>query len=244
MDPHQQQQEWQMRHDEVVAALTAAARTERAPGEAMDFADFLASVTTSVAANLGSLDRLIAGRPGSWEADLVYNLALGTAGDHPEGLYPYRTEPVIVPLNVRELVAESMGWEATLDGVENALFNSVPTIQGIGADGAVVEYADDAAIDAQNAAFEAAKAKITRAYARYGEAFTAAVQAKAATIKGLTVPVTVRVEADPDTFSAEVRNPEEWALNTDPLVLQLWTHARDSLPAPTADFGTEHTGET
>ena len=42
----------------------------------------------------------------------------------------------------------------------------------------------------------------------------------------------------------EVRNPEEWALNTDPLVLQLWTHARDSLPAPTADFGTEHTGET
>ena len=53
-----------------------------------------------------------------------------------------------------------------------------------------------------------------------------------------------RVDADPDTFSAGVRNPEEWAPDTDPLVLQLWTHARDSLPAPPADFGAEHTEET
>ncbi|MHB8694212.1 MAG: hypothetical protein ACYDHH_23475 [Solirubrobacteraceae bacterium] len=45
-----------------------------------DFGGWLASVLASVAAELGSTFALTAGRPGSWEADLVQQLVKGTVG--------------------------------------------------------------------------------------------------------------------------------------------------------------------
>jgi hypothetical protein len=54
-----------------------------------DFADWLAHVLATVAARLGSTDALIAGRPGSWEADLVQRLVAGTVGYDDEHLADY-----------------------------------------------------------------------------------------------------------------------------------------------------------
>jgi fructose-1-phosphate kinase PfkB-like protein len=45
-----------------------------------DFAGWLASILANVAAKLGSSDALTAGRPGSWEAELVQQLTKGTVG--------------------------------------------------------------------------------------------------------------------------------------------------------------------
>lgn len=57
-----------------VRAVLQAARNEHS------FAEWLAQVLAQVAGQLGSSDALIAGRPGSWEADLVDRLVKGTVG--------------------------------------------------------------------------------------------------------------------------------------------------------------------
>jgi hypothetical protein len=66
-----------------VKAVTAAARNEH------DFGGWLSLVLVRAAAQLGSLDALTEGRPGSWEAELVDRLARGLAFDD-EGLAAYR----------------------------------------------------------------------------------------------------------------------------------------------------------
>ena len=69
--------------DQAVQAVSAAARNEH------DFGGWLSLVLVRAAAQLGSLDALTAGRPGSWEAGLVDQLARGLAFDD-EGLAYYR----------------------------------------------------------------------------------------------------------------------------------------------------------
>ena len=71
---------------QAVAAVTAAARAEH------DFGGWLSLVLCRAAAQLGSLDALTAGRPGSWEAGLVDQLARGLAFDD-RGLAAYRAAP-------------------------------------------------------------------------------------------------------------------------------------------------------
>jgi hypothetical protein len=60
---------------QAVAAITDAIHGEH------DFPGWLSLCLVLAAAQTGSLDDLTAGRPGSWEADLVDRLARGLAGD-------------------------------------------------------------------------------------------------------------------------------------------------------------------
>jgi hypothetical protein len=91
---------------QAIATLTALARQTRVRGrgteaeatEPVDFADLTAHVLTTVAANLGSVETLLAGRPGSWEADLVRKIVNSTAGEDGE-LVRWRTEPVRLPFD-------------------------------------------------------------------------------------------------------------------------------------------------
>jgi hypothetical protein len=64
--------------------VLAAARAEH------DFGGWLPSVLAEVAAELGSSDTLIAGRPGSREAELVQQLTKGTVGWDDEYLADHR----------------------------------------------------------------------------------------------------------------------------------------------------------
>lgn len=85
-----------------IAALTSAARAQRtvAPGtpsehrEPVDFAEIACYVITATAANAGGVEQLLAGRPGSWEADYIRQIVLSVAGDDPAELFRYRTEPL------------------------------------------------------------------------------------------------------------------------------------------------------
>ena len=58
----------------------AATATLEAARNEHDFGGWLAGILTRTAAELGSTDALTAGRPGSWEADLVQRLVKGTVG--------------------------------------------------------------------------------------------------------------------------------------------------------------------
>ena len=68
-------------------AVLEAARSEH------DFGGWLAHVLAAAAAELGSTDALTAGRPGSWEADLVQRLVKGTVGWDDEYLADHKTLP-------------------------------------------------------------------------------------------------------------------------------------------------------
>ncbi|GMA37795.1 hypothetical protein [Demequina litorisediminis] len=93
-----------------ITALTAAARQTRVRGagtehekvEPVDFAEIACHVLTTVAANIGGVEDLLAGRSGSWEADYVRNIVNSTAGAEPGTLLPYRTEPVQIAFDEEE----------------------------------------------------------------------------------------------------------------------------------------------
>ncbi|WP_207219100.1 hypothetical protein [Pengzhenrongella frigida] len=85
---------------DAIAALTEAARGTRTIGagsphehsEPVDFGEIACHVRTAVAANVGGVERLLSGRPGSWEADYVRQIVLSTAGEGSQELLRWRTE--------------------------------------------------------------------------------------------------------------------------------------------------------
>jgi hypothetical protein len=74
--------------------------------EPADWAEFVTLAVAGAVANVGSVDRALEGRPGSWEADAVRSLLLSTVGDDPAELVRHRTEPVRVVLRPAEILAD------------------------------------------------------------------------------------------------------------------------------------------
>lgn len=90
-----------------------------------------------MAANLGGVDELLAGRPGSWEADYVRQIVHSTAGDDPEALLRYRTDPVRLAFDAEDVFydlglsdlyesdAETLSRRE--DAIDEELFEAVAT---------------------------------------------------------------------------------------------------------------------
>lgn len=221
---------------EAVVVLTRAVRfTYGTSAQPIDFADFLASALVAVAANVGSVDRLIAGRSGSWEAELVERLAHGTVlADDPDQLAAYRTEPVRVPLNVAQLVEEQGPtaeppvlpfWQAADETIPWPPYD----------DPAIEDEINSGLRDEPEALEAALLRRYTLAYEDYADRFRRAVDQHAATLEGLTrsgVTVEVVTVTDPEGEGhATVVNPSEWD-EPDPLVWELWNRARQQLGLP------------
>jgi hypothetical protein len=235
---------WGRLHTDAVTVLTAAVRLRRDGGEPDDFADFLAHVLAAVAANVGSVERVTAGRPGSWEADLVHRLVFGTVGDDDRWLYGHRTEPVVVPLNV-----DQVRLQAWWDGLPGAAEDPDEVADRLVDALAPPDTADDQAWDTyaafEDAQYDTVRARYAAAYQGYADRFTAAVHAAAIQL-GLTVPVRVEACADLDAAAAQGRpvnpDPDGWGLD-DHLAARLWQTARtqtghpaiDNTPATTAN---------
>jgi hypothetical protein len=84
-------------------------RTERA-----DWAEIVTLAVAGAAANVGSIDRALEGRPGSWEADAVRSLLESTVGHDSAHLLEHRTEPIRVTLRPAEILSD-LGYAALYD---------------------------------------------------------------------------------------------------------------------------------
>lgn len=70
----------------------------------IDWAEFVTLALAGAAANVGSIEKILAGRPGSWEADVVRHALQASVFDNKD-LLQHRTEPVVVDLWVEEVLA-------------------------------------------------------------------------------------------------------------------------------------------
>lgn len=241
--------------DATVATLTAAVQLDHPQHGPVDFSDFLASALGAVAANVGSANRITAGRPGSWESDALRQLVAGTVGydADPVVLAPRRTLPVIVPLNVAQLVTEAYQdaptaqRETMLPHVDDAAqmiyraaeeWSSQHPEPGEGAPAAeweAYEKAADAQAVQEQAAEELLRARYAATFQAYAEAFTAAVLDTARAI-GLAVDVDVKAETDPEAGwwdPTDTINPADDERG-DALAWHLWEVAHDRVPLPRA----------
>ena len=212
---------------EAIRALTRAAHESTSSVDGLDFADFLAQVLASTAANVGGPDRLLARRPGSWEASHLDALLRGTVGEEPDSWWAYRTEPLIVPLNVAELI-EGGGLHPGLLGLDDA-------IDAVGQhyDSATC---DDAALDAWDAEIDILINRYKAAYRAYAEqfAFTATAAGQA---MNPPIEVSVTIDASPTSRwwdPATIANPSEY--ESDDLAVAIWHKAHDAIALPNVEI--------
>jgi hypothetical protein len=79
--------------------------------EPIDFSEFVTHVLASVAANRGGIGPLLAGRPSSWEADKLNDILVSTVGEDEAHMFEHRTEPVVVPLAVEDVLLDAGEFE-------------------------------------------------------------------------------------------------------------------------------------
>src|SRR4051794_38708973 len=97
-----------------VSVLTEAARlrcasvagTGQESSERADFAEFVSLAVAGAAANVGGIDAVLAGRPGSWEAGYVRDMLASTVGWDEEYLWEHRTEPPVIRVDVDAILTE------------------------------------------------------------------------------------------------------------------------------------------
>lgn len=247
-----------MTRDELLSAairtLTEAARQKRTIGAGTDhertgpadFAEFVTLAVAGAAANIGSIEAVLAGRPGSWEADRVRQMLVATVGEDDTSLLEHRTEPLRVVVDVDDTLAELGIWslydeaEAELDRRGQEI--GIPSItyrpghpefdeNAYLAAAAQLEPAteeQEAARDAIEAIRERLEHQRQQEWAAYGEAFR--VQVLAAATELLTnLPVPVEVEVDVQLDGA---SPAGAATDWDGPAWRIYTAARLATPLP------------
>jgi hypothetical protein len=201
--------------DELSRLLTAIARrtytSQNSTEERYDFGELVSRTITTAAANLGSIDALLAGRPGSWEADHVRRIVESTTPA--DELHLHRTEPVRLILDPNS-VFEDVGLQAIFEAADNELsdgyFNGTePDDDGVN---------DDAVDTARAALEENYRADLDAYFVAYGSALQ-----EIRIERGFHVPLELtRVE--------NYQTEPAW----DTLAEQLHAAARERTPLPTA----------
>ena len=213
-------------YTDTIKILTRAATKSSFDGNT-DFADFLAHVLAATAANVGGPSRLVAGRPGSWESFCLDSLVRRTIGNQPDDWTWFRTQPIVVPLNVAELI-EDERHHPGLMGLGEALENFDRHFDTINS---------EADVDAWDHGIEAIAARYTDEYRSYAERFSAAAHSVANRIPGLSADVHVEADIDPNSHwwsSMTTNNP--CASDTDPLAHEIWWAAHSVTPLPNVDI--------
>lgn len=180
--------------------------------EPEDWAEFVTQVLAAAAANVGGVETVLGGRPGSWEADGVRQLLTGTVGHDSEHLWEHRTQPVTVTLYVDELVDDTDAREP-YDDAEAAIdarYDEVPDGTEAYEEHVTMLLALGKRLEEQRVAD----------WTAWGEALAAAVKAAAARrMPGLQVPVDVVV--DVQTWRSDRQEPYwpdlEWELTGEAL---------------------------
>jgi hypothetical protein len=196
-----------------VEALTAAAldtyTNPAGMAERYDFGEVACRVLAAVAANLGGVEALLAGRPGSWEAEYVRQIVTSTVLE--EDLLSCRTLPVRLVLDPYVVLVDL--------GVVDLLYEQDRTTveTQFGSDDITEEQAEeiDRQVTAVDELFEAD-------LSAYAAAYTETVR-RVASERGVTVPVEVDIVSDD--------SGEPW---WDTLAAELHEQARARTPLPTS----------
>ncbi len=245
-------QDFRERYDELlreaVRVLTDAARLTwsttdpdgRSVARPADWAEFLTLALAGAAANVGGIEAVLAGRPGSWEADGVRQLLASTVGHDQHTLWEHRTEPVVVDVYVDELLVDLGAWK-TYDDAQQELTRrydaiGIPSTTGVPGDPvheqalAQLEPATEEQ-ERQAEVIGQLEDRLERMreqdWAAYGQALTANIEAAAARVEGLRVPVVVNV--DLDTFRPD---QDRDASNRLTLARRLLDEAVEATPLP------------
>lgn len=201
---------------DAIRVLTEAARLTRATPrrrnlpdqtaepavEPIDWAEFATQALAGAAANIGGVDAVLAGRPGSWEADALRTLLLSTVGHDEQYLLAHRTEPVVVGVFVNEILNDLGVW-GQYDEAAQALVDRACAVDPTAED-------QEEQLDLIAEAEECLEQQRERAWAAYGDALRAYIHAGAAGRPGLTVPV--QVDVDLHSFRSPSEFDEAWGL--------------------------------
>lgn len=205
--------------DEAITALTAAARGQRIVGAGTanehavpaDFADTLSRILASVAANVGGIETLLQGRPGSWEADYVRQLLRSTVGENEESLLQYRTEPLQLSLDVEEVFERF--------GITELYWEAVEELSALEADADETMF-QDTATQQEKALLDALRTEA----AQLTESDTTALNLIQQQAQDILLAVTTRAEQAGNPAAAKLNNVVE----TRELIDELWQQDQDS----------------
>lgn len=204
---------------EAITALTAAARSQRIIGAGTanehavpaDFADTLSRILASVAANVGGIEALLQGRPGSWEADYVRQLLRSTVGQNEEYLLEYRTEPLQLSLHVEEVFERF--------GITELYWEAVEELSTLEADADETMFQDTAS-QQEKARLDALRTEA----AQLTEADTTALNLIQQQAQDILLAVTTRAVQAGNPAAARLNNVVE----TRELIDELWQQDQDS----------------
>lgn len=184
--------------------------------EPADWAEFVTHALAGAAANIGGIEAILAGRPGSWEADGVRNLLTSTVGHDEEYLLEHCTEALVVVLDINELLDDLGAWKPYDDASQELARRyeaiGIATVTGVAGDPGTedaVSRLEPATEEQERQAEEIAELEMglqrqrLQDWASYGRALQAAVEVQAARLPGLTVPVVVRVELESSCWANE-----------------------------------------
>lgn len=213
------------RLEEAVWVLTDAARIpqprveRRADGswvldasgrfDQMDWAEFVTQVLAGAAANFGGVEAILRGRSRSWAAAGVRQLLNSKVGHDESGLFAHRTWPVATTLYVNELIRDYVEevWTAYADArTEICWRGEVGRVEADRAE--CLGFLDDLQ--------ERLEAQRKAEWTAYGEALKARIEATAAAVPGLAVPVSVSI--DIESHHARYPDPSIGATLEDRLV--------------------------
>lgn len=225
---------------DAVEVMTEAARLTwsriggdgRSVASPVDWAEFVTLTLAGATANVGGIEAVLAGRPGSWEADYVRNLLTSTVGHDEAQLLEHRTEPVVVDLHIDEIMVDLGAWVA----YDEANQELARRYEAIGIPTATMPEAaaqlEPATPEQERQADEIAdlaewlEQLRERDWAEYGQALKANVEAAAQRREGLRVPVVVTVDLDTPRSPGEAEGAA-WGI-----VEQLRTEAIEATPLP------------
>jgi hypothetical protein len=219
---------------EAVAVLTEAARLTRPAGgadgvagsrrEPVDWAEFVASAVAGAAANVGGIEAVLAGRPGSWEADFVRRLLVGTVGEDEQYLLEHRTEPVVVDLRVNVILTDLGAWDAY-----DAAYIDLDQRAGAVAASDASDEEKTRLVDGFGELQERLDRLQQDDWASYGQALKANVEAAAARrYPDLPVPLVVTVDLTPG-YPADAAGVDIWGWG---IVDRLRGEAIEATPLP------------
>jgi hypothetical protein len=190
-----------------------------------DFAEFVTHAVAGAAANTGSIEAVLAGRPESWEANYVRRMLQSTVGYDEQYLHVYRTEPLIVRVHVDDILSD-LGFSMLYDEAHEEISRREDAIRA--RHGSYDE--DQAALDELDRLHEALDASRARDGAAYGDAFRANVEAASDELyPDPPVPVEVIVELDGQD---DLGPTYEW----DGPAWRLWETARQNTALPGSDI--------